>query len=427
MSILRDLPELLKSGVVTQETADRIQEYYRNRKSPSTNRLFVIFGILGAILVGLGIILIIAHNWDELSIATKTFFAFLPLLVGQGLCGYALIKQPNSVAWRESAASFLFFAVGASISLVSQIYNIPGDMGSFMLTWMLLSLPLVYLLKSSIASLLYIVGITYYATVVASVTYPSSEAYWYWPLLLGVLPHYYFLYQTKPESNFMIFHNWLVPLSVIISLGTVAENTEHLMFVAYFSLFGLLYVIGDSEFFNRQRSISNGYKILGSLGTIILLLSLSFDWFWRDLRGEDLQLAVMFTTPEFIAAEILSVLAAVALYRQYKGTALSDVKPLAVVFLLFIVTFILGTTSFIPMVLINLYVLVIGISTIRDGARRDHLGVLNYGLLIITALVICRFFDTHLSFVLRGAMFVSVGAGFFAANYMMLKKRKANG
>src|SRR5690606_1989457 len=147
----------------------------------------------------------------------------------------------------------------------------------------------------------------------------------------------------------------------------------------------------------------------------------------RDLRGEDLQLAVMFTTPEFIAAEILSVLAAVALYRQYKGTALSDVKPLAVVFLLFIVTFILGTTSFIPMVLINLYVLVIGISTIRDGARRDHLGVLNYGLLIITALVICRFFDTHLSFVLRGAMFVSVGAGFFAANYMMLKKRKANG
>ena len=33
----------------------------------------------------------------------------------------------------------------------------------------------------------------------------------------------------------------------------------------------------------------------------------------------------------------------------------------------------------------------------------------NYGLIIITALVICRFFDTDLSFVLRGLLFISVG------------------
>ncbi|MEM6542707.1 MAG: DUF2157 domain-containing protein, partial [Bacteroidota bacterium] len=60
------------------------------------------------------------------------------------------------------------------------------------------------------------------------------------------------------------------------------------------------------------------------------------------------------------------------------------------------------------------------------GAKQDHLGILNYGLLILTALVVCRFFDTDLSFVVRGIMFVSVGAGFFVANYLMLKKRKAN-
>jgi uncharacterized membrane protein len=141
--MLKDIPELLKAGVITKETADSIQDYYQTKSGSSANRLFIVFGILGAILVGLGIILIIAHNWDELSRTTKTLFAFLPLLIGQVLCGFALIKKQNSIAWRESGTAFLFFSVGASISLVSQIYNIPGDLSSFLLTWMLLCFPLI--------------------------------------------------------------------------------------------------------------------------------------------------------------------------------------------------------------------------------------------------------------------------------------------
>jgi hypothetical protein len=86
----------------------------------------------------------------------------------------------------------------------------------------------------------------------------------------------------------------------------------------------------------------------------------------------------------------------------------------------------LGVFTPYAVVLINLIILVIGIVTIRNGAKSDHLGVLNYGVLIITVLVICRFFDTDLSFVVRGGLFVLVGAGFFALNYWMLRKRKGN-
>ena len=96
------------------------------------------------------------------------------------------------------------------------------------------------------------------------------------------------------------------------------------------------------------------------------------------------------------------------------------------VFLLFIIIFIIGIYTPISMVLVNLLVLAIGILTLRDGAKQNHLGVLNLGLLIVTALVACRFFDTDLSFVIRGNMILSVGVGFFVANYWMLKKRKTN-
>ena len=426
VSILKDLSELIKAEVITQETADRIRDYYKNKSGSSTNKLFIVFGILGAILVGLGIILIIAHNWDELSRSIKTFFAFLPLLVGQILCGSVLLKKQDSIAWRESGTAFLFFSVGACISLISQIYNIPGDLSSFLLTWMLLCLPLIYIMKSSISSLLYLIGITYYAAQTSYWSYPSNESYLYWLLLLMALPHYYLLYKKKPEGNFMIFHNWIIPLSVVISLGTVAKSTGDLLFIAYFNLFGLLYLVGNSGFFTRQKSRNSGYKILGSLGTIVLLLALSFDWFWEDLRRKDFQFNEIISTPEFLAVAITSLLGGGLFYLQHKNKALRDVKPIAPIFVLFIVTFILGLYSPYAVVFINLCVFAIGVLTIRDGAQQDHLGILNYGLLIITALVICRFFDTDLSFVIRGVLFVSVGIGFFASNYWMLKKRKAN-
>lgn len=424
--MLKDLQELVKSDVISQNTADNISDFYRKKRDDSTNRLFIVFGILGAILVGLGIIMIIAHNWDELSKGTKTFFAFLPLLVGQILCGFTLIKKQESVAWRESSAAFLFFSVGASISLVSQIYNIPGNLSAFLLTWMLLCLPLIYVMNSSIVSLLYLVGITFYAGETNYWSQPQSVAYFYWLLLLAALPYYYLLFKKNPESNFMIFHHWILPLSVVISLGTAADKTGSLMYIAYFSLFGLFYLVGNLEFFTHQKSRNNGYKILGKLGTIILLLTLSFDWFWDEIRKRDFYFNEIVATPEFFAAVILSLLAAGLLFFQLKNKSIKEIKPIAPIFILFIVTFILGLYSTIAVVLINFFVFAIGILTIKDGAKQDHLGILNFGLLIITALVICRFFDTNLSFVFKGILFVSVGVGFFAANSWILKKRKTN-
>ncbi len=425
MSLTKDISELLNAKIITQDTADNIRAYYKSKGGNSTNRLFIVFGVLGAILVGLGIILIIAHNWDELSRITKTIFAFVPLVTGQLFCGYALLKKKDSTAWRESSASFLFFAVGACISLVSQIYNIPGDLSSFIITWMLLCFPLIYLMRSSMASLLYLIGITFYATEISYWSY-SSESFTFWLLLITILPHYYSLYKNKPKSNFMIFHNWMIPVSVLIILGTLADHAETIMFIAYMNLFGLLYIIGNLEFFKQQKTRNNAYKILGSLGTIILLLIMSFDWFWEEIIRDELYFKELIRSSEFFASAIIALLSFGILFFKLKKRSVNEIKPLELVFALYIIIFIIGTYSTFSMILINILVFAIGILTIKSGAKQNHLGILNFGLLIITALVICRFFDEDLSFVIRGILFVSVGVGFFATNYWLIKKRKVN-
>jgi len=426
VSILKDLPELIKAGVISKDVAASIETYYKNKNVPTTNRLFVVFGILGAILVGMGIILIIAHNWDELSRSLKTFFAFLPLLIGQFFCGFALLKKADSTAWRESASAFLFFGVGASISLVSQIYHIPGNLSTYLLTWMLLCLPIIYVMKSSMVSLLYLVGITYYACETSYWTYPTSTSYPYWILFLLALPFYYGLLKKKPKSNFTYLHNWVIPVSLIITLGTLGDHFDELMFIAYISLFGLIYLIGESKSFSNQFSFSNGYRFLGSLGTIISLLILSFDDFWDHLRNKTDLFDGVFMSPEFSISTIITLLAFVALFLYVKNESIKNLKPIAPVFLIFVPIFIIGNYVPFSSLLINILIFLIAIQTIRVGAKQNHLGILNYGLLIITVLVICRFFDTDLSFVLRGIIFVTVGVGFFLANYWMLKKRKAN-
>lgn len=417
------LPELVESGILSEEKANEIRLYYQQQSGGKSKQswLIIVFGILGAILIGLGIILIIAHNWDELTRPAKTILAFLPLVIGQAACVFVILQKSNSTAWREGAASFLFFAVGASISLISQIYHIPGDLSSFLLTWMILTIPLVYLLRSSVTSLLFIGGITYFACQISYWSHGNQLAIEYWLLLVAIIPHYLLLWRKNPQGNFLTFHHWFLALSIVICLGTFANSGEEIMFVAYISLFALLYIIGNIPAFKRQPLVNNAFLVIGSVGTIILLLMLSFDWYWMDLQKMEKSIIHY---AESLTTLIVTLIALSVLIWRIKSYSYRSVQFMDFVFVLFIIIFFIGHEySILPVVLINFIILAEGLLVIKKGADRDHLGILNYGLSIITALVICRFFDTDISFIVRGLLFVMVGAGFFSANYLLIKRR----
>jgi uncharacterized membrane protein len=138
MKIHKDLEELVENQIISKNTAQDIQAYYQSKKTSPQKRLFIVFGILGAILIGLGINLIIAHNWDDFSRPVKAFFAFLPLVLGQLACLYVILKKYESTAWREGSSAFLFFCCGRKYFINQSDFNIPGDLSSFLLTWVFL-------------------------------------------------------------------------------------------------------------------------------------------------------------------------------------------------------------------------------------------------------------------------------------------------
>ena len=417
--IQNDIKELVDKQVISQDVAISIENYYNSKRVDAPNRLFTVFAVLGSTLVGLGIILILAHNWDDFSRSIKTFFAFAPLIIGQLIVGYTILKK-KSATWKEASGVFLFFVVGASMALVSQIYNIPGNFSSYMLTWILLCAPLIYLLKSNALVILHIVFATNYAC--AFGYFDGNDTPWLYLLLLAILvPHYYQLLKDKKAHNFTSIFNWLLPLSVIIVLGTFVNKSGEFGFLMYVILFGLFYNIGKLPFLDNQKLRRNGYLVLGSLGTIYMLMLTSFEWLWKDILKHD----IVFNSQEFYVSITLFLLVLGVLIYSYSKKTIQNFNLFQYVFILFTIIFFIGMSgNFISIVLINLLILALGIIAIKIGADKFHFGILNYGLLIITALIVCRFFDTNMSFVIRGLLFVSVGVGFFLTNYMMLKKQK---
>ena len=122
----------------------------------------------------------------------------------------------------------------------------------------------------------------------------------------------------------------------------------------------------------------------------------------------------------------MTFIAAGLLIFQQRNKPVKEIQPISIIFILFLFTFLIGLFTPYAVILINIFVFTIGLYTIWNGSNLDNLGILNYGLLIITALVVCRFFDTDLSFVMRGILFILVGLGFFTANYVTIKRRGTN-
>lgn len=417
--IQNDIKELVEEQVISNDVAQNIENYYKSKKVDSPNRLFTVFAVLGSTLVGLGIILILAHNWDNFSRSIKTMFAFAPLIIGQLFVGYSILKK-KTTTWKEASGVFLFFAVGSSIALVSQIYNIPGNFSSYMLTWILLCAPLIYLLKSHALAILHIVFATNYACSVGY--FDGNDTPWIYLLLLALLiPHYFQLLKHKKTHNITSIFNWLLPLSVVIVLGTFVNRSDVFGVLMYVILFGLLYNIGKLPFFDNQKLRRNGYLVLGSLGTIYMLMLTSFEWLWQDIFRDD----IVLDSQEFYVSLTLFLATLGVLAYSYSKRWIQSFNLFQYVFFIFTIIFFIGlTNSITSIILINLLILALGIIAIKIGADKLHFGILNYGLLIITVLIICRFFDTNMSFVVRGLLFVSVGVGFFLTNYMMLKKQR---
>ncbi|MFP6581027.1 MAG: DUF2157 domain-containing protein [Candidatus Hydrogenedentota bacterium] len=431
--LYEELPKLVSNNILNDEDAERIKVHYGPVSQTSISSIaLTLCSVLGATLIGSGLILLLAHNWEELSRPLRTIISFAPLVIGQMVAGWALFKNKTSRAWREGSGAFLALAIGSSISLIGQTYHIPGNLTNFLFTWMLLGLPVVYLLRSTTAAVFYLVGTTSWAI---SMQIQGGHTLWYIPLLLAILPFLWQALRSGADRPRTLLLGWVLCLNLCVSLGVVLEKMlPGLWIPAYASLFAIMILVGRIWYSDTR---GQPYTIIGTLGSVILALIFTFDGFWRSVGyhyyryGYDYHLAGAIQD-YLIVVGLLSVVVVLGLRRFRDGDRTMFVwLALPLLAVLFFGLQNLAESDIVSefaVLSFNLYLFALGALTMCAGVREGKLSTANGGMGVLALLFTFRFFDSDLGFVVRGVAFILIGSGFLFANVLMARRiRKLTG
>jgi Predicted membrane protein (DUF2157) len=430
--LLAELPELVASGVVSAEAAEALRKHYSNLPSDPPRRIgFVLSAILGSLLVGAGIILLVAHNWDFLSRPVRCAIAFAPLVVSITLGIFVLLRRNESVAWRESAAILNVAAVGTAIALVSQTYQIQGDFARFILVWMILALPIVYLFQTSVGLSAYFVGAAVWACSSKHGDFfgVSPNDLWAWPLLFLGLPAFVMLLRQNRNGYGTLLATTALAIACAFSLGQTdeigAQSFWRCSFAAYWSL---VYLVGAVSFYDWRPTRFHPFVAIGWIGILSMAVFLSFQDQWRNRQWQNAVDFVPRHYPDLLAGGIQVAWIAAALllagYALWKRRE-SNLAPAALTPIVLIAWLVAKQAGdgLVPFLSLNFFLLALGVYTLLRGVRSGRVFEANLGMIVIAVLATARFFDTDLEFVVRGIAFILIGLGFLVTNLIVFKRK----
>ncbi|MBK9512076.1 MAG: DUF2157 domain-containing protein [Flavobacteriales bacterium] len=417
------LPELLHEGVLEPEQAERIRRHYGLDGARSGSAMLLVLSIIGSVLVGLGIILIVAHNWDDLPRAARTALAFVPVLLGLSLVAVSLFRNAENVAWREGSALLLASGIMASVALISQIYHIHGELQGYLLFCSVLILPLLYLPGSIVVTLGFLAMVLWQGVSVRTEHWGGDAFPW---AMLGLLAASVPAYLTHARSHGQSIGFWWHSLFMAIGTGVGANlfySDWELAHVTVLLAMGSAYTLVP-WLFPDPKLHTWPWALVGGATVLIILFGFSFRPVWEELLRADQQ----GFKKDVLPLSLLAVAVLTVFVLAHRRRTLFERWPYPEGLGLFLIC--LGVSLASPAwaaILVNLSLLAVGVVTIRLGITTRSLKRMNLGLAVVSLTILMRFFDTDLSFVLRGLVFIAVGLGFLYMNLRMLREQKRDG
>ena len=418
--------------MIDAAVAERLRAHYAAKSSGTGRRLVVaIFAVFGALLIGGGVILLLAHNWDVFDRGTRAAIALAPLLLSQVLVGWVLLKKTDSTAWREGSATLLALTVAASVALVDQTYHTGGDLESFLWRWSLLLAALPWLLNSTAVAMLFLASLTWWA---GAAKVEGSQVLIMWPLAAAVVPHLIQIMRSGRRGLRAANLQWAIALFLCVAVGLGIENrVPGLWIVIYVGLFALMITLGAANRRGEEGLWRRPFEVVGIVGSIILWLLLSFDEVWRNIGWDHIYSSEKFHelvwwVDVLVAVGLpLAAIAAMAFLLDRKRDRLALVWGLSVPVIAVVWPLVAATdSSWIGMVAFTLLLFIVGIVTIAVGVRRQSLGTVNLGMVVVALLVVVRFFDSEFGFIFKGFAFILVGLGFLVANIVLSRSLRAS-
>lgn len=443
--ILGEAEQWVREGIIDESVRRRLEERYTAADDAATSSWrSIVFLSIGALLVGLGIIALLAANWDTLSRPTRAVIAFTPLTLCAGAWLAGTAKGWRSRTFLEPLGIFWTLAIGAGIALIAQTYQISGSADSFTLSWTLLMLPVLYGTRAMAPTAGYFIGLFVWVCIRAELGM-NSQAYWLLAPL--AIPALVLIRNEAPRGARFMAAIWCATLISTAALGFTLEKVlPGLWFIIYSGAFASMLVGGLLVEPKGDSIWQTPMRTLGAAGQAGLLYLLMFrgPWVSLGLRHSDRIDApwqAVFDYAMAVAMPTLAVILAVMLRNKiWRAMRSPDTDKrghlifgatalffgLAPVFLagMYALSCSEQLTEKTAGLITAAYLVLSALATLGAGLTRRSLLLLNSGVLILLAVIIARFFMEDYSFTARGIAFVVCGVCFFVTNWFASRKLK---
>jgi uncharacterized membrane protein len=422
--LLAEIDRWLNEGLIAAEQAEIIKRLY---PAPEQGSAWgrIIFNSIGAILFGLGVILLFAYNWERMPKFAKLAAIILALLAAHGT-GFWLRRpagRSRTAGEGLHLAGTMFF--GAGIWLVAQIYHIDEHYPNAFFIWGCGALALAWALPSIshalVAGMLLLLWNGFEAF-----DFKNPHLLSPFIILAGLIPLAW-IYRSRVVLASTI---GAFMLMLAFSVATVGGD---LVFLLVFLSACILIAAGSLV--RRKGGFPDSGPIFSFIGYLVYLAALFALSFFHRGQGlftvhfDDLQAATYFFT--FSAAALWLLIWSFWAAVQQKKPAAADfrIDACGVLLTLLIVVLntmgVLGLKGWTGAAVFNLLFLFHSIMLIVAGCKESDLRFTTAGCLLLASISLARYTDLFVSLLARSSVFLIMGAALFAVGiyYSRTKKR----
>ncbi|GEM_PF-2323899 len=432
--LFKEADSWIREGIMDTTQVARLKDYYA--KSLGYNRFISSIYILGAILLGLGLILFIASNWERLGVGFKVGLVFA-CIAGFNFVGYRYRFEKEYYTRLGQALLFLgAISFGVGIWLIAQIFQFPYNYEDGVLFWILGLLPVVFLVR--IPSILILVSILLPIWLGVLIANTPQRIFYPFFLLLALVG--YLVYRQKQRSAlfFVIVSGgiWITHyLSVrLMELPAWSQTPESLpIFLLYCNLFTaygfVLYGLGMRH--NQHKNFSElsiTYKLSALL--LIFLSHYALTFVHHTFAGASSRFGDVYLNP---AAGIVYVLYlagwVLSLKRIFKASdPESKREAQGILLFLFLQTLLMAVGACGQRVVSFAYNVLLFAETLGFlylGYLLRAESIFRLALWVFALNVLARYFDTFWNILPRSLFFILGGILLIGGGIYLERKRKA--
>lgn len=389
--------------------------------------------MLGALLLGTGVVLFFAANWGEMAKLTKLAVLFGGMWLAYVAAG-RLLSDEHYPRIGQAVLLLAVIMFGANIMLIAQIYHIDAHYPNGVLTWSLGALMAAYLMRSQPAMA---------AAIALAIVWTSLESgflngahWWFLPLWACFLPavhRWHWRAAAHLALISLIYWSWDTFWSVSSQVFLDKENVRNLVFLAqiYFFAYLGLFILGmlmtTSE---RFRDFADLVQRYGAFASLSGLFALTFpdNVLFLSERG------VAGTGWIGATLVVFAVTTRLAWYHRSRtlGTAIRArfmdwgwylMGGLAL--LMLVNLFVSADYGGVIAVLFNLAFFTGLIWLMNAGQHAGNAFVVNLAFIFFALGILARYFDTFWSLMNRSLFFMVGGLLLLAGGYFLESRRRA--